>query len=295
MQNNLSKLLSQELLTSEEEILHSRNIIKYQELQAEFLDKEELSEEEKKALNKANKLYLRSKKALIESNTRLVVSIARSFMNRGLDFEDLVQEGIIGLDNATNKFKPSKGCKFSTYATYWIRQAISRAIGDKSRSIRIPVHLDTATRKIPILKKETPNISDKELAEKLGISLNVFKNIQRAGKNTVSLDKEITNNAGNSSTSLSYLIKDKKTVHPEKDLEYKMLQADLKEVLSKLPPIEEEIIKLRFGIGQEEGWTLDKIAKKVNLSRERVRQIETRVTAKLRTPVYYEKLVGYEY
>lgn len=293
-QTTLNRLLSAPLLKPEEEIFFSRAIQEFNKfiedngLEGVMDIPKELAKEYKQKKDKATV----AKNKLISSNTRLVVSIAKKYTNRGLDFEDLIQEGIIGLDNATNKFDPTKGCRFSTYATYWIRQSITRAIGDKSRSIRIPVHLDAIARRIPKIRRERPTITDYQLAEELEVSINVLHNIERAAKNFTSLDKEIVNHSGNV-VLMANLIEDIHNINPEEDLEKEMLKEDINTVLKKLTPLQETIIKLRYGLGVEEPWTLERIAEEVNLSRETVRQIENKVKSLLRTPPFYIKLIGY--
>jgi RNA polymerase sigma factor (sigma-70 family) len=298
-QTTLNKLLAAPLLKPEEEIFYSRRIQDFNKFVEEHninkkLAKETLTPELYKEFKKLERSAAIAKNSLISANTRLVVSIAKRYISRGIDFEDLIQDGIIGLDNASNKFDSTRGCRFSTYATYWIKQAITRAIGDKSRNIRIPVHLDSIARRIPKIRKDRPLITEKELAEELEISINVLRNIERAAKNVTSLDKEITNHSGQT-VLMSNLIEDLHNINPEEDLETEMLKYDIQSVLSMLTPQQEKVIKLRYGIGVEEPWTLERIAEEVNLSRETVRQMENKVKYLLRTPPFYQKLIGYNY
>jgi RNA polymerase sigma factor (sigma-70 family) len=295
--NNLTKILNTTLLKPEEEISHAKAIKDYIDYKESLEGKTEITKEEENKLNRLKNKFKRSKDILITHNTRLVLSEAKKYIDKGVELEDLVQEGILGLNTAAIKFNPEKGCRFSTYATYWIRQAISRAIGNKSRTIRVPVHLDTKARRIPAIKKENPHITNQQIADLLGISLSICESLQGVGNHTTSLDKEITvgGTSNYNNTPLAYLVKDENTTHPEEQLDYSMLKADIDYVLSLLDPIEAEIIRLRYGINEVNPWTLNMIADKVGLSRERVRQIESKVKTKLRTPTFYTRLIGYDY
>jgi len=255
------------------------------------------SEEEQQHLKDALDKAQYAKNKLVEANYRLVVSIAKKYTNRGLLFLDLIQEGNMGLMRAVDKFNHEKGFKFSTYATWWIRQAITRAVADQARTIRIPVHMvETINKMIRIQRQlvqelgREPNVE--EIAEKMGITPDKVQNIQRIAKEPISLEAHV---GEEEDSSLGDFISDPNALTPHEYMLKEMVNQTLDEVLETLTDREEKVLRLRYGLFDGKNHTLEEVGREFGVTRERIRQIEAKALRKLRSPSRQNKLREFYY
>ena len=255
----------------------------------------EHSEEEKSRLKKEVAQGQQARKHLIRANTRLVVSIAKKYMGQGVPFSDLIQEGNLGLMKAVEKFDYRRGYKFSTYATWWIRQAITRALADQGRTIRVPVHMSDRLRKLHQVSRQLEQVwgrkpTPEELAAEMGLEPAKVRWMLRVSRHPVSLERPV---GEEEDSELGNFIEDIDAPTPPDVAYHHMLQEKLEDVLSTLTPREARILRLRFGLQNGRSYTLEEVGKKFGLTRERIRQIEGQALRKLRHPRRSRQLRDY--
>jgi RNA polymerase primary sigma factor len=268
---------------------------KLHQMETEFEETKESINQMAREINRGRVMMKNAKDRLIKANLRLVVSIAKKYTNRGLHFFDLVQEGNIGLIKAVEKFEYQKGFKFSTYATWWIRQAITRSISDQARTIRVPVHMIEQINKVVRESRQLMQVmgrepTDEEIADRLGWTAQRVKSVKNVAREPISLETPI---GEEEDSLLGDFIEDKDVENPANQTAFTLLQEQLSGVLSTLPAREQEVLKMRFGLDDGYSLTLEEVGLYFNVTRERIRQIEAKALRRLRHPKRSRRLKDY--
>ena len=263
-----------------------------------LLTADEEMELAQKIINGSEKEKKKAKDKMAEANMRLVVSIAKRYSGRGLDFLDLIQEGNTGLLRAVEKFDPEKGFKFSTYATWWIRQAITRAIADQARTIRIPVHMvETINKVLRTQRRLTQELNREPSVDEIAKAMNMepekIEYVMKIKQDIASLDASVGRDGEDEDSSLGDFIEDEERVSPEDAAANQLLKEQLAEILRGLTEREQKIIKMRFGIGGGKSHTLEEVGAEFSVTRERIRQIEAKALNKMRKNKATKKLHEY--
>ena len=274
------------LLSGKEEVELAKAIERGQEAKQQLTEDMHLTPQSRLHLQDLVEKGLEARRKLIESNFRLVVSIAKKYVGHGVSFMDLIQEGNIGLIKAVEKFEYQRGFKFSTYATWWIRQAVSRALSDQGRTIRVPVHMGERITQLSRVSRElvqkhghTP--TDEEIASEMGITLKLLERIRQASQHPLSLELEVGEDMD---STLGDFIEDDNNAPPDDSAMGKMLSERMEDVLASLSAREHRVLQLRFGLQDGRSYTLEEVGQKFGVTRERIRQIEAKALSKLRHP-----------
>lgn len=281
-----AKKISENIALDKDELMEIEETIALRDLAYRVINDEELSDEDILDLRRAVVNSKRAKKKLAETNLRLVVSIAKKYVGRGMSFLDLIQEGNMGLMKAVDKYDYNRGFKFSTYATWWIRQAITRAIADQARTIRIPVHMvETINKLVRIQRQLVQDLgrdpSNEEIAEQMGLEVEKVQEIRKISQEPVSLETPI---GEEDDSHLGDFIEDDSAIDPGEAANYTMLREQLNDVLSCLGAREKRVLQLRFGLIDGTPRTLEEVGKEFDVTRERIRQIEAKALRKLKSP-----------
>lgn len=281
-----AKKISENVSLDEDELMEIEETIALRDLAYRVINDEDLSDEDILDLKRAVVNSKRAKQKLAETNLRLVVSIAKKYVGRGMSFLDLIQEGNMGLMKAVDKYDYNRGFKFSTYATWWIRQAITRAIADQARTIRIPVHMvETINKLVRIQRQLVQDLgrdpSNEEIAEQMGLEVEKVQEIRKISQEPVSLETPI---GEEDDSHLGDFIEDDSAIDPGEAANYTMLREQLNDVLSCLGAREKRVLQLRFGLIDGTPRTLEEVGKEFDVTRERIRQIEAKALRKLKSP-----------
>ncbi len=280
------------LLTAEEEKMLASRVVAGKQANRKQARSTDLTSDEQDELNAAIALGQQARRRMIESNSRLVISVAKRYIGHGVPFLDLIQEGNLGLMRAVDKFDPDRGYKFSTYATWWIRQAITRAIADQARTIRIPVHMIETINKLIrtsryLVQEQGREPTPEEIAEKMEIPLEKVRKVLKIAREPISLETPI---GEEEDSHLGDFIEDKKFMLPSEAAVSLNLAEQTRKVLATLTPREEKVLRMRFGIGERADHTLEEVGQDFAVTRERIRQIEAKALRKLRHPTRSRKL-----